>query len=113
METTTRELEADLFVITLCGRWDAQSSPMVEKAVFEHIKTDNRVVLNLSQVSYMSSSALRTLLLLSREIEACCNCRLVLAAVPQRLQDVMDMTGFIEHFNLQPTVEASVAALRA
>lgn len=107
-----REVEADTFVISLDGRWDAQSSPSVEEQVTDYVKSHCRLVLDLGGVSYMSSAALRTLLLLYREVKSCYDCHLVLAAASERLRDVMEITGFIDEFELYPTVENALRALR-
>ncbi len=112
MDITPREVEADTYVIALDGRWDAQSSPGVEESIAEYVKSYRRLVLDLGGVSYMSSAALRTLLLLHREVKSCYDCHLVLAAASERLRDVMEITGFIDEFELYPSVDAALAALR-
>jgi len=111
VDITPREIEADMFVISLEGRWDAQSSPGAEEQIMDYVKSHCRIVLDLGGVSYMSSAALRTLLLLYREVRACYDCHLVLAAASERLRDVMEITGFIDQFELYSSVGDALTAL--
>jgi anti-sigma B factor antagonist len=67
------------------------------------------LVLDCSGIVMLTSAGLRVLLLLHREASAAGK-TLVLASVPPAVCDVMEVTGFLDQFQLYPTVEAGAAA---
>lgn len=67
------------------------------------------LVLDCSGIVMLTSAGLRVLLLLHREASASGK-RLVLAAVPPAVRDVMEVTGFLDQFQSRPTVEDAIAA---
>lgn len=68
------------------------------------------VVLDLMGVGILTSAGLRTLLLLHREAVKSKK-RVVLAAVPAGVRDVMEVTGFWEQFETAEKVGDAVASL--
>lgn len=97
-------------VVTLAGRWDSKTSPDVEAQLLPVIQPGSCILLDLTGVSYMSSSGLRTLLILYRSVTEGQG-RIVLAGLSERLQDTMLITGFLHHFTVYDTVENGLAAL--
>ena len=98
-------------VVHLQGRWDASSAPDIDAAITPHIGPGCRMVLELSGVNYMSSAGLRTLLLLYRSAHEQQG-HVVLACVPESLQDVMSITGFLDYFELYPDLPTALDELR-
>jgi len=68
------------------------------------------LVLDFTGIGLLTSAGLRTLLLLYREAGGA-NKKLVLAAVPDSVKDVMSITGFWDQFVAYGTVENAVAAI--
>jgi len=64
----------------------------------------------MSAISLLTSAGLRTLLLVHRQA-ANTGKPLALAAVPSGVQDVMEVTGFLDQFTLYPTEADAVRLL--
>ncbi|MGH7731468.1 MAG: STAS domain-containing protein [Candidatus Eiseniibacteriota bacterium] len=65
--TLTREAQGPAVVIRITGRLDARSSPQLLQACAGLERPGSHVVLNLSRVSFLSSSGVGALLSLSEE----------------------------------------------
>jgi anti-sigma B factor antagonist len=98
-------------VVEVPAKLDAKTSPEVQEALESHIDENSRLILNMQNVTYMSSAGLRILLLLYREVEEKGG-RLILSAVADNLQDTMSVTGFIDYFTLRDSYEDALAELR-
>ena len=64
----------------------------------------------ISCISFLSSSGLRSLLMIRREINAHQGILMLIALLPH-VEEVFTMTGFSQVFELYPSVEAARAAL--
>ena len=69
-----------------------------------------KLLLDMSQVPFMSSAGLRLLLLLYRQITGQGG-KVVLVGVSEDIQDTMSATGFLAFFTLQSTVDAGLETL--
>jgi anti-sigma B factor antagonist len=102
---------ADLRVVTLTGRIDAAAAPTVRDRVREAVAAGARhVVIDLADVSFLSSSGLRILLLLARELRRK-NCDVRLCAARPHVAEVFRLTGFDQIFELYPSREAAVESI--
>ena len=93
------------------GEIDSHTAPMFMEKLSSHLNKDARVILDMSGVSFMSSSGLRQLLLLKRQLMEV-DGRVVLVGLSRRLSDIMDITGFLDFFDLVETLEAGIEALK-
>ncbi len=98
-------------VVKIDGEIDGKTAPAAQEKVLELAGENNKILLELSGVEYMSSAGLRVLLMLYRELTSQ-DQKVVLAKVPDMIQDIMSHTGFIRFFNLVDTVEDGIAALQ-
>ena len=99
---------ADLRVVPLSGRIDAGAAPQVQERVNEAIKNGARyIVIDLAEVTFISSSGLRVLLLLTRDLRKR-GSDLRLCAAQPHVADVFHLTGFDQIFELHPTREAAI-----
>ena len=64
----------------------------------------DKMILDLSGVSFLSSAGLRVLLMLFRQLKQQ-DGRLLLVNTPAEIQDIMSMTGFINFFDLYDSME--------
>jgi anti-anti-sigma factor len=94
-------------LLTPVGRIDSSTAPQLEESVKYAMKNDSHnIVIDLSQVTFLSSAALRVLISTSKE------CRknkgdLYLAAPSDKLKDVFELAGLDELFTFfDDTVEA-------
>jgi len=84
------------------GSIDGQTAPMVREELQPVIESAQKLILDLTQVSYLSSAGLRLLLLLYREFTAK-NGKLVMVGVSPDIRAVMSHTGFLSFFDLADT----------
>jgi anti-anti-sigma factor len=100
----------DLRLVRLSGRIDAAAVAPVQKLVRQAAAAGAReVVVDLSDVTFISSSGLRVLLLLARELRKDGGDVRLCAARPQ-VAEVFHLTGFDRIFELFPTCEAAGAS---
>lgn len=98
MEVTTEKFRrCDLVKAT--GRIDSQTAPQLEEA-FRGITGDGRfrIVFDMSGVQFVSSAALRAMIDAQKTCKRWNRGELVLAAVPQRIHETLDLAGFVPLF---------------
>jgi anti-sigma B factor antagonist len=107
MEVTTERLKrCDLVKAT--GRIDSYTAPQLEDA-FRRITGDGRfrIVFDMSGVEFASSAALRAMIDAQKTCKRWNRGQLVLAAVPPRIYDTLDLAGFVPLFKFfDDTVKA-------
>lgn len=111
MEITIQTLEG-ISVAELKGEIDAKTAPTVTEKLLPLMESGSKILVNLTQVSYMSSAGLRSLLSLYRQSTAK-ESKLLLVGLSEELQDTMSMTGFLDFFKTAETLEAGVSALKS
>lgn len=87
-------------VLEIAGELDASSSASLPDRLLPLIPADQQVSLDLSQVPYISSAGLRTLLLAYRRAQES-GARIRLTRLPDQVRFVMATTGFLELFELE------------
>jgi anti-anti-sigma factor len=84
--------------ILLIGRLDAQSAPEAEEFLLEQATHCDSVILNFSQLGYISSAGLRTLKALRMTMRKKGG-TLKLKGVSTSVMEIFEMTGFAAFFN--------------
>ncbi len=103
--------EADATIVQLIGRLDAVTTPDYEKQARELIEAgENRLVLDLAQLDYISSAGLRGLLVTAKLLQARGG-RLRFANVTGNVRSVFEIAGFLTMFQLDESVAAALGAL--
>jgi anti-sigma B factor antagonist len=100
MEVTTEQFKrCDL--VKAAGRVDSQTAPQLEEA-FRQITDAGRfrIAFDMSGVNFLSSAGLRALIATQKTCKRWNRGELVLAAVPQRIYETLELTGLIPLFNL-------------
>jgi anti-sigma B factor antagonist len=103
------EILQQVSVVRLVGEIDANSAAVVQQKVLPMSVPGCQVILDLSQVAYMSSAGLRMLLSVYRQISGNQG-RIVLVGLSEELKDTMSMTGFLGYFTVQDTLETGLQA---
>lgn len=107
MEITTKRFNScDMIVVR--GRVDSSTAPQLTEAL-ESVTGDGRykIVLDMSGLEYMSSAGFRSLLASQRVCKRYNRGEIVLAVVPERIQEALELAGFTELFKTYgDTVEA-------
>ena len=99
---TNRETVA---VLELAGRLDVITSSQLDDAINGVLDSDQRaLVIDCSELKYMSSSGLRVLLVAARRFGAEGG-RLVLCGVEGPVRKVFDISGFSSIFSIKDTQE--------
>ncbi len=100
----------DICLLSLHGRVDAVTAPQVSSQVREQIDSGWRnILLDLSNVYFMSSTGLRALLLLRKDLMMLGG-ELRLAALQSQVREVFDMTGFSHVFAIYGSTEEAQQA---
>ena len=107
MEITTKKFKScDLVIVK--GRIDSSTAPQLTEAL-EGITGSGRykIVLDTSGLEYMSSAGFRALLSSQRVCKRYNRGEIVLAVVPERVQEALELAGFTELFKtFDNTVDA-------
>lgn len=88
------EKKGDILILRMRGRLDAVSSPSAEKKVFDCINSgENRLILDFSGISYLSSAGMRMLLSTTKKLKSLSG-KLIVSSVTSNVMDVLKMSGF-------------------
>jgi anti-sigma B factor antagonist len=98
-----------ILTVRLEGSLDGKTAPEAREQLQRFLAANPKLILDLTNVDYLSSAGLRLLLVLYRELSARKG-KLVLLGVSQDIRTVMSHTGFLSFFTL---VESAVEAARA
>lgn len=103
--------EGNMRFVRLTGRIDAAAVANVQSTVRQAASAPTRhVVIDLSEVTFLSSSGLRILLLLARELGRQ-GADLRLCSPRPHVAEVFHLTGFDQIFEMYPTREAAVESV--
>jgi anti-sigma B factor antagonist len=108
MEIITQQYKrCDLLSVN--GKVDSFTAPDLIKAI-EALNNENRfkIILDLSKLEYMSSAGFRALLLGQRNCKRFNRGEIVLAAVPKKVMDALELTGFTPLFKIFKEVTPAV-----
>ncbi len=110
MEITTEHFKNCDLVKTV-GRIDSQTSPELAE-VFDNILESEqyKIVLDMHEVDFVSSAGLRVLINTQKQCKAKRG-ELVLAGVPERIYEALDMAGFIPLFRITEDVVHAIGNL--
>ena len=105
----TNTKQDDICVIAVGGRLDGTGAPEVESHCRARIADgDKRQLLDLSEVEYISSAGLRSLLVVVKQIKAAGGV-LVLCGLTPMVREVMEISGFDKILNLAADCDAALA----
>jgi anti-sigma B factor antagonist len=103
----------DVFKVELIGRFDAQTAVDVEVKLKElFTQGHTKIVADLSQVDYISSSGLRVLLGALKECRKNCNGDCRLAVIRPHVKQIFEIAGFTKIFNIHDTVDEAVKSFQ-
>src|SRR5512134_2189010 len=86
-------------MITVNGRVDSVTAPQLAEAL-ESANDGGKykIVVNMSDLEYMSSAGFRALLAAQRNCKRYNRGEVVLASVPERIREALELAGFTELF---------------
>jgi len=98
MEITVQEFK-HCDMITVTGRVDSSTAPKLTQAL--EAANDGgkyKIVVNMKDLEYMSSAGFRALLSAQRNCKKYNRGEVVLASVPTRIREALELAGFTELF---------------
>ncbi len=102
MEITTKEFK-HCHLISLKGRVDSATAPQFTQVMDNLIdKGVYKFVVDMSGLEYMSSAGFRALLSAQRNCKRYNRGEVLLASVPGRIQEALELAGFTELFKSYP-----------
>jgi anti-sigma B factor antagonist len=102
----------EVLILALTGRLDTETSGQLQEHWLKRIDEGDRwFVLDASDLAYVSSSGLRVLLIAAKRLKDPEGGIAVCGLAP-RLQQVFEMTGFTTMFQVRPTREDAMQALK-
>jgi anti-sigma B factor antagonist len=104
------ETRGDAVVVRLEGQIDGRTAPQIQSRISALIEPGRNIVLDLTDVTYLSSAGLRLLATTQRNVTDN-DGQLVLVGLSERIRDTMSITGFLPVFRTYETVEAAMAGL--
>ena len=105
------KIVATVQVIAMRGELDAKTAPDVQVQVLTLAGANEDILLDMRQVTYVSSAGLRMLLLLYRKLSSS-ESRLALVGLSELVRDTMETTGFLTHFATYSQLDEGLQALR-
>ncbi len=108
MDMVDKKLDS-VNVLSLSGRLDAYSATEVEKKLDSLIESgQNRLVINLENLEYISSSGLRVFLAALKKAKKAQG-DVKLACMKPFIKEVFDIAGFSQLFSIFDTQDAAVS----
>ena len=108
MDVTTKEIN-HVELITVKGRVDSVEAPRLAQALESaNQRGKYKIVVDMSQVEYMSSAGFRALGDAQRNSKRHQRGEVVLAQVPERIHEALHMVGFAEYFNIFDDVTSAL-----
>jgi anti-sigma B factor antagonist len=110
MDVTTNQFKrCDLIKVT--GRIDSYTAPQLAEA-FDAINEAGRfkIVFDMSGIDYISSAGLRVMINTQKACKRWNRGEMILAGVPQRIYDALDLAGFVPLFKLFDDVTEAVGS---
>lgn len=98
-------------VIGLSGRLDATTCGQLEALLLERMQAgENRLVLDLSSLQFISSAGLRVLAMALKRLSAA-EGRMALCGLQKQVQMVFDISGFNNFFTIAGSLEDALGSL--
>ena len=107
--TVTVDRDDNIKIVSMDGQLDVASSDKAREEVIALIDSKPMIV-SLEKVTYVSSSGLRTLLMIAKTAKSKGTKVIYAAAIPE-VVDVFEMTGFIKMLHCVPTVDDAIKEL--
>lgn len=102
----------DITIIALTGRLDTLSSSSLEVKLLDTInKNQSKIIIDFSQLDFISSSGLRVLLTAGKQMKSAQG-MLVLCSLKEHVKEVFDVAGFSMLFKMFSSREESIKELK-
>jgi anti-sigma B factor antagonist len=107
--TTTQYKRCDLVIVK--GRVDSFTAPQLSDAIESLTNAGHyKITLDMSGLEFMSSAGLRVLINTQKTCKRFNRGEIILACVPQRIFEALDLAGFVPLFRFFDNITAAVAS---
>ena len=107
----SEDRKADAVILALSGKLDATSAKTFEDKILRLINSGaQRLVVDLSQLEYVSSSGLRVFLLAAKRLQAT-DGKIVLCGLQDHVRQVFDLAGFSSILSIYGSREEALKGL--
>ena len=107
--SSTKYKRCDL--VSVSGRIDSQTAPQLESTLDGINKKDRyNIVLDIKDVDFVSSAGLRVMIATQKRCEKWNRGEMVLANVPERIYETLDLAGFLPLFKIYDNVVDAVGS---
>ncbi|MCF8366900.1 MAG: STAS domain-containing protein [Bacteroidales bacterium] len=98
-------------IIEIDGRLDTTNFGQLEKLILQHIEAGNiRIVIDCSNMDYVSSSGLRIFLMALKKITSL-NGKFLLCGLQESISEIFDISGFTSIFSIYKNQEEALKSL--
>jgi anti-anti-sigma factor len=112
MEINERRV-ADILTLSVSGKLDTTSAKAFEETILGRIESgERRIIIDLAQLDYVSSTGLRVLLLANKRLNSA-NGRIALCSLRGSVREVFDIAGFSSIFSIYGSHEDATKDLQA
>lgn len=111
MEIVIKQV-GDVTVAGLKGELDGRSAPSVEKHLVPLVQPGCKILVDMQEVTYLSSAGLRILLLFYRQITGHGGA-VALVGLQEMVRDTMAITGFLDFFKDYVSLQDGLQGLGA
>ena len=93
------------------GRIDTNTSTEFEEKLVEILdRSETNIVIDLSEIDYVSSAGLRIFLMAAKKLKSL-NGYFILAAMNDHIKEVFDISGFTPIFTITPDTASAVESI--
>lgn len=105
------ELKDNAFVVTLKGRIDMETSSEFNQILESYVEGNfTPFILNCKELEYINSSGLTSFIHLSQMLDTF-QLKLIFCELQPAVQEVVEIAGMTDHFNIVPTEEEAFKSL--
>ncbi len=105
-----KETHGEVMLISLAGKLDSMTAQTFEQDLLGQIAQGRvRLVIDFSQLNYISSAGLRVILMAAKRIKVASG-KLVLSGMQTHIREVFEISGFLTILNVLDGTNAAIAA---
>ena len=97
--TIVEERNSNVLTLKIEGRLDTATAPTLEKTINETVDGIKELILDMNQLTYVSSAGLRVLLSAQKKMNKIGIMKLI--GVCEDVMEVFEMTGFVDILNIE------------
>ena len=107
----TEERRGDVLILRIIGKLDSSTSKDLEEKILSIIaSSQGKLVIDLSQLDYVSSAGLRVFLLAAKRMDGAKG-KMILCSLKDAVKQVFDIAGFSSLLTLTASTEEAIKNL--